>query len=90
MVLKSLKSKEPLENFTDDSPLRALLNAVESSQFEESSLVALVPEFDKLRSKLPSDLLADGDPFRPGEEELSILREEVKELLKGRIERGAS
>ena len=90
VVLKSRKSKEPLESFTDDSPLRALLNAVESSQFEESSLVALVPEFDKLRSKLPSDLLAEGDPFRPGEEELSILREEVKELLKGRIERGAS
>ncbi len=90
VVLKSRKSKDPLENFTDESPLRALLNAVESSQFEESSLVALVPEFDKLRSKLPSDLLADGDPFRPGEEELSILREEVKELLKGRIERGAS
>ncbi len=89
VVLKSRKSKEPQDSCTDDSPLRALLNAVESSQFEESSLVALVPEFDKLRSKLPSDLLADGDPFRPGEEELSILREEVKELLKGRIERGA-
>ena len=90
VVIKSRKRDEPLQNFTDESPLRALLKAVESRQFEESSLVALVPEFEKLRSKLPSDLFADGDPFQPDADELSALRDEVNELLMGKIERGTS
>ncbi|MEI7934560.1 MAG: DNA repair exonuclease [Chlorobiaceae bacterium] len=90
VVIKSRKRDEPLENFTDESPLHSLLEAVESCQFEESSLDALVPEFEKLRSKLPSDLLADGDPFRLNADELSAMRDEVKELLTGKIERGAS
>ncbi len=90
VVIKSRKRDASTKNFTDESPLRALLKAVESSQFEESSLVSLLPEFEKLRSKLPSDLLADGDPFRPDADDLSALREEVKELLTGKMERGAS
>ena len=85
VVIKSRKRDEPQGDFTDESPLRALLHSVASFQFDESSLVALVPEFEKLRSKLPSDLLSDGDPFRPDEEELSVLRDEVKELLMSKI-----
>ncbi len=88
VVLKSRKIAEPAENFVDESPLRALLDSVQSFQFDESSLITLVPEFEKLRSKLPSDLLNDADPFRPDADELSALRNEVKELLLGKLERG--
>jgi DNA repair exonuclease SbcCD nuclease subunit len=85
VVIKSRKRDDPPGDFTDESPLRALLQSVASFQFDESSLVGLVPEFEKLRSKLPPDLLSDGDPFRPNEEELSALRDEVKELLMSKI-----
>jgi DNA repair protein SbcD/Mre11 len=85
VVIKSRKRDDPEDNFADESPLRALLQSIASFQFDESSLVGLVPEFEKLRSKLPPDLLNDGDPFRPDEEELSALRDEVKELLMSKI-----
>jgi DNA repair protein SbcD/Mre11 len=88
IVMKTRKSAEPLERGADDSPVEALLKSVDIFQFPESTLVGLVPEFEKLRSKLPSELLNEGDPFRPGEEELLVLREEVKELLLGKIGQG--
>jgi exonuclease SbcD len=88
VVIKTRKSLEPQESSADDSPLQALMRSVEAIRFEQSTLVGLVPEFEKLRSKLPSELLSDGDPFRPGEDELAALREEVKELLVAKIGQG--
>ena len=88
VVIKTRKSAIPHDKSADDSPLLALLTSVKTLQFEQSALVGLVPEFEKLRSKLPSELLSDGDPFRPGEEELALLREEVKELLMAKIGEG--
>ena len=85
VVIKSRKKVEADEPFADESPLRALLHSVESFQFAESTLVGLVPEFEKLHSKLPADLLGDGDPFRPDDDELATLRAEVRELLMGKI-----
>ncbi len=85
VVLKSRSRDKSQPDFADESPLRSLFHSIESLQFEESTLIGLVPEFEKLRSKLPSDLLNDGDPFRLDAEELSALRDEVKELLMGRI-----
>ena len=90
IIVKSRKKDDSPLISGDDSPLQALLHAVESFQFEESTLERLFPEFEKLRSKLPAELLNDGDPFRPDAEGLSALRDEVKELLRGKIERGAS
>ncbi len=72
--------------FAGDSPLESLMKSIEAMQFDTATLIEFIPEFEKLRSKLPSELLNDGDPFRPGEEELSAIREEVKELLMGKIE----
>ncbi len=72
--------------FSGDSPVESLINSIESIEFETASLIEFIPEFEKLRSKLPSELLSDGDPFRPGDEELSAIREEVKEMLMGKIE----
>jgi len=88
VVIKTRKGASQLENGADDSPVQALLKSVEALRFEQSTLVGLVPEFEKLRSKLPPELLGDSDPFRPGEEELSSLREEVREMLMARIGQG--
>jgi DNA repair exonuclease SbcCD nuclease subunit len=70
------------------SPMHSLLKSVEAFSLEEPDLAGLVPEFEKLRSKLPPELLAESDPFRPDEDELSALREEVKELLAAKIAGG--
>jgi DNA repair exonuclease SbcCD nuclease subunit len=70
------------------SPMHALLKSVEAFSLGEPDLAGLVPEFGKLRSKLPPELLAESDPFRPDEDELSALREEVKELLAAKIAGG--
>ena len=88
VVMKTRKNTEPVDRGSDDSPVEALLKSVESVQLEESTLFGIVPEFEKLRSKLPSDLLSDGDPFRPDDEALAALRTEVKELLMARIGQG--
>ena len=72
--------------FSGDSPVESLMKSIESLQFENDSLIDCIPEFEKLRSKLPPELLSDSDPFRPVEEELAAIREEVKELLLGKIQ----
>jgi hypothetical protein len=41
-----------------------------------------------LHSRLPADILGDGDPFHYGEEEFSALREDVKELLMAKLQQG--
>ncbi len=88
VVMKTRKSALQQDKSADDSPLQTLLESVEALQFEHSALVGLVPEFEKLRTRLPSELLSDGDPFRPSDEELALLREEVKELLMAKIGQG--
>ncbi len=70
------------------SPMFAILKSLEAFSLEEPDLAGLVPEFEKLRSKLPPELIAESDPFRPDEDELSALRDEVKELLAAKIAGG--
>ncbi|NTV05886.1 MAG: DNA repair exonuclease [Chlorobiaceae bacterium] len=86
--IKTRKSAPQQDNGSDDSPVQTLLKSVEAIQFEQSTLVGIVPEFEKLHSKLPPELLGDGGPFRPGKEELSALREEIREILVARIGQG--
>ncbi len=88
VVLKTRSIAERRESLSGDSPLHSLLQSVEEFRFEQSDLAGLVPEFEKLRSKLPPELLGENDPFRPGEKELAALREEVKELLAAKIAEG--
>ncbi|NTV99426.1 MAG: DNA repair exonuclease, partial [Chlorobiaceae bacterium] len=90
IVLKTRTHSQPQEWGSDDSPLHALMQSVEDFRLEQSSLAGLVPEFEKLRSRLPPELLAENDPFRPDEDELVLLREEVKELLAAKIAGGGS
>jgi exonuclease SbcD len=86
VVLKTQKTNSDSVAFTGDSPIESLMKSIETLQLETTSLTELIPEFEKLRSKLPPELLTDGDPFQPDEEELSAIREEVKELLMGKIQ----
>ena len=46
---------------------------------------ASFPQFEQLRGKLPPDLLSEDDPFHLKAEELESLREEVRELLMGKL-----
>ncbi|NTU96597.1 MAG: DNA repair exonuclease [Chlorobiaceae bacterium] len=90
IVLKTRKHSQSQEWGSDDSPLHALMQSVENFQLEQSTLAGLVPEFERLRSRLPPELLAEHDPFRPDEDELVLLRDEVKELLAAKIAGGGS
>ena len=85
-VVKTLKPQVLPTMYSGDSPVESLMKSIETPQFEKDTLIDFIPEFEKLRSKLPPELLSDGDPFRPGEEELAAIREEVKELLIGKIQ----
>jgi len=69
----------------EGSPVSLLIKTVEEIRSGGSSLLDLVPEFEQLRSKLPHELLSDGDPFNPGEQEMASLCEDVEELLMGRV-----
>uniref|UniRef100_Q3ARM0 Putative exonuclease n=1 Tax=Chlorobium chlorochromatii (strain CaD3) TaxID=340177 RepID=Q3ARM0_CHLCH len=68
------------------SPLASLLEAVDALELPDGSLTSLLPDFEKLRHKLPHELISDGDPFAPPADELEILRDEVKQLLSATIE----
>ncbi|NMW21167.1 MAG: DNA repair exonuclease [Chlorobiaceae bacterium] len=85
VMVNTRKREEHCTAFAADSPLISLIQSIERVKLDASSIVELVPEFEKLRSKLPPELLSEGDPFRPDEEELSTLRQEVEELLMGKI-----
>ena len=69
----------------EDSPFTALRRAVDDFRRGGRRLPDLVPEMEKLRSKLPPDLLNEEDPFQPGNEKMAALCEDVKELLMGRV-----
>lgn len=88
ILFNTHKEQQPVENFADDSPLAVLQKSVEGLHFDTSRLLDLIPDFEQLRSKLPSDLLRDDDPFTPDNEELAALRENVKELLTAKMQRG--
>ncbi len=76
------------EDFAEDSPLASLQKSVESLEFGTTRLLDLHPELEQLRSKLPPELLSDEDPFLPSYEELAALREDVKELLRAKLQSG--
>ena len=88
IVFNTRKEQQPLEGFADDSPQAALQKSVEALQFENSRLLDLIPDFEQLRSKLPSDLLGDDDPFTLSEEEFATLCEDVKDLLMAKMQGG--
>lgn len=85
VVLATRKKVHPDASILTGSPLNVLEKEVVALQQGGVGLLDLVPEFETLRSKLPSELLSEQDPFLPGEEERASLCEEVKEILMGRV-----
>jgi hypothetical protein len=65
----------------EDTPQAGLLQAIAGLDFDGDSLTALVPELANLKAKLPAELLATDSLFSSKPEQLTELREEVKELL---------
>lgn len=88
VLFNTQRERQPYVGFASDSPFTALQKSVEGFQFESSRLLDIIPEFEQLRSKLPSDLLSEDDPFAPDEEELTALREDVKEMLMAKMQQG--
>lgn len=89
ILFRTRKQDRPLEGFDDESPFAALQALVEAFQFPSSQLSELVPVFEQLRSKLPAELISEGDPFSPPEDELTTLKQEVRELLTAKLQQGA-
>lgn len=71
----------------EESPLAGLVQAVAQLRLD-GSLLDFSPDFETLRSRLPAEMLAEADPFRPGEEGMSALRDEVREMLMARLKEG--
>jgi len=71
-----------------DSPISGLLQAVTRLRLDTASLTDLVPEFEALRSRLPAELLGEGDPFHPDEDGLAALRDQVRDTLMSRLREG--
>ena len=84
-VFRTRRKASPEEVSVEGSSITALVRAVEELRLESQGLTEFMPEFEQLRSKLPPDLLMDEDPFNLQEEDMEILREDVKELLMGKM-----
>jgi hypothetical protein len=71
-----------------ETPLAGLLTAVEEFDLDPGSLWERIPEIGALKSKLPADLVGSDDPLLPDTpEEMAAFREEVRELLAGKLMR---
>lgn len=70
-----------------DSPLGGLARTMTEFSLD-GSLLDFAPEFENLRSRLPAELLAAGDPFCPDQDGMTALRDEVRELLMARLQEG--
>jgi DNA repair exonuclease SbcCD nuclease subunit len=85
-VIFSTRSKaQPDAAAVESSPLSVLNKTVESLRLGGSRLLDLVPEFEQLRSKLPPEFFGEEEPFSPGEEEMTSLCEDIRELLMGKL-----
>jgi hypothetical protein len=68
----------------EDTPLDGLVRGIAAMDLD-GDLTDFVPEFETLRSRLPAELLAAGDPFAPDAGGMAVLRDEVRELLLARL-----
>ena len=85
VVLRTRKKALTEDLYIDGSSVTALIRAVEDFGPESMGLTDFMPEFEQLRNKLPPDLLTDEDPFNLKTEDMETLREDIKELLVGKM-----
>ena len=85
-ILIRTRKKTSLEDVSvEESSITALTRAVEELGLESEGLTNILPEFEQLRNKLPPDLLTDDNPFHLQEDDREALREDIKELLMGKM-----
>lgn len=65
----------------DSAALAGLWGRISAIGTGGAGIAEGIPELEKLRQKLPAELLAGGDPFEPDAEALAALRSEVREML---------
>lgn len=85
VVINTRKPDVPRDFLPDDTPLSTVESEVCDLQGRGSDLLALIPELEQLRNKLPPELSEDPELFPPGPDGLGCLCEDVKEFLVGRM-----
>lgn len=88
ILLRTQPAQDPGEEFLADSPVALLRQAVAELDFTSAPLLDLLPDLEQLRARMPPDLLGEDDPFAPDAAGLVDLREEVKELLRAKLQPG--
>jgi exonuclease SbcD len=74
------------EIVNEDTPVAGLLHSIKTLQLDNDALLKLVPELTVLKSKLPAEIHAEGEPFLDtSHEKITELRDEVEELLTSRL-----
>jgi exonuclease SbcD len=86
-VLFKTEGKEKLHHAMGrETPLSGLMTAVEQFDLDPGSLPERVPEIGALKSRLPADLVGSDDPLLPdAPEQITAFRDEVRELLAGKL-----
>lgn len=70
----------------EDSPVAGLIQSIKALELDSDTLLRLVPELTVLKSKLPAEIHAEGEPFLDTSlEKITTLRGEVEELLISRL-----
>ncbi|MHB8809949.1 MAG: metallophosphoesterase family protein [Desulfobulbaceae bacterium] len=69
----------------ENTPLSGLLHALADLEFGENALATLVPDLANLQTKLPAELFDAVSLLENSPEELTELREEVRDLLIGKL-----
>lgn len=83
--LRTSRKTSLAEVIGENTPLSGLLQALAGLEFGENALATLVPDLANLKTKLPADLLGSDSFLENSPEELTELREEVRELLIGKL-----
>ncbi len=73
------------ESLGTETPMADLIQAIDRLDFQPAALMELIPEIGMLRSKLPPELLHEGELIAASPGGASSLGEEVKELLIARL-----
>ncbi len=85
IMFRTVKSSEHEADSRDVSPLSALEKEVEDLKKRRGNLFDYAPELERLRSKLPPELLDEENPFDLSDDEMDVLGEDIRTLLTGRM-----
>jgi len=85
VIFATQRPVELSETLGAETPMADLLQAIERLDFHPATLLEMVPEIGVLQSKLPPELLQQGELVTASPEWADLLAEEVKEMLIARL-----